>query len=61
MQVTDPVCGMQIESGKAAAAEKVQGQTYFFCSSSCHKQFQADPGRYVKKAPAEDKGGPERR
>ena len=36
MQVTDPVCGMQIESSKAAARETVQGQTYYFCSSACH-------------------------
>lgn len=50
MQVTDPVCGMQIESAKAAASEIVEGQTYYFCSGSCHTQFRANPERYVKKA-----------
>ena len=49
MQVTDPVCGMPIESAKAAATEVVRGQTYYFCSPSCHDKFQAAPGQYVKK------------
>lgn len=49
MQVTDPVCGMQIDSTKAAASEAVQGQTYYFCSKSCHTKFRANPDRYVKK------------
>jgi YHS domain-containing protein len=49
MQVTDPVCGMQIDSDKAAAKESIEGQTYYFCSASCHGQFQAKPDRYLKK------------
>lgn len=53
MQVTDPVCGMKLESTKAAATESVQGQTLYFCSTSCHDKYQADPGRYLrKKSPA---------
>ncbi len=52
MQVTDPVCGMQIEGTKAAASESIQGQTYYFCSGSCHSQFRADLDRYVKKEQA---------
>jgi YHS domain-containing protein len=42
MQVTDPVCGMQTYSAKAAASETHQGQTYYFCSTSCHNQFRAN-------------------
>lgn len=49
MQVTDPVCGMTLDSAKSAATESRQGQTYYFCSPSCHDKFQADPDRYVKK------------
>ena len=34
--VTDPVCGMEIDSAAAAAAaaasEEYQGKTYYFCS-----------------------------
>jgi YHS domain-containing protein len=48
MQVTDPVCNMPIESTKAAATEVVQGQTYYFCSPSCHNKFHAAPERYAK-------------
>ncbi len=52
MQVTDPVCGMQIDSDKTAAKEVRQGQTYFFCSASCHEKFRAAPDRYAKKPSA---------
>ena len=50
MQVTDPVCGMTIESEKSAAREVWQGQTYYFCSKSCQEKFRAAPDRYTKKA-----------
>lgn len=49
MQITDPVCGMKIDSAKAAATETYQGQTYYFCSASCHDKFRAEPDRYVRK------------
>jgi len=49
MQVTDPVCGMQIDSTKAVATEPGEGGTYYFCSASCHKRFLEDPARYAKK------------
>ncbi len=49
MQVTDPVCGMPIESDKAETKEVWQGRTYFFCSTSCHDQFRANPDRYANK------------
>lgn len=50
MQVTDPVCGMTIDSETAAAREVWQGQTYHFCSKSCQEKFRAAPDRYVKGA-----------
>ncbi|HZQ14093.1 MAG TPA: YHS domain-containing protein [Pseudolabrys sp.] len=50
MQVTDPVCGMTIESEKTAPREVWQGQTYYFCSKSCQEKFRATPDRYDKKA-----------
>ena len=49
MQVTDPVCGMTIESEKSAAREAWQGQTYYFCSISCQEKFRTAPDRYAKK------------
>jgi YHS domain-containing protein len=50
MQVTDPVCGMTIESEKSATREVWQGQTYYFCSTTCQEKFRAAPDRYAKKA-----------
>ena len=49
MQVTDPACGMQIDSAKAAATEAFQGRTYYFCSASCRDKFRTAPDRYAKK------------
>ena len=57
MQVTDPVCGMRLDSAKAAAAEVVQGQTCYFCSGSCHNKFRARPEQFVKKPVAVSKSG----
>jgi Cu+-exporting ATPase len=45
--VTDPVCGMQIDSASAVASEEHGGQTYFFCSDSCHGRFTAEPQRFA--------------
>ena len=47
-KVTDPVCGMQIDSEKAAGKSEYQGQTYYFCSEDCKKSFDANPKQYVK-------------
>ncbi len=49
-KITDPVCGMTLESEKAAATEEWQGRTYHFCSTSCHHSFRAAPERYTGKA-----------
>src|SRR5581483_11694589 len=43
---TDPVCGMQVnESGAAASAER-GGKRYYFCSTHCATEFNADPVKY---------------
>lgn len=46
MKVKDPVCGMEIESGTAAAQREHAGQTFYFCSDGCAKTFDADPHKY---------------
>ncbi len=43
--VTDPVCGMEIDSAAAAASEEYQGKTY--CSEGCHQRFVAAPEQYA--------------
>jgi Cu+-exporting ATPase len=45
-QVTDPVCGMRLDPADAAASEQHDGQTFYFCSESCHNTFVADPHHY---------------
>jgi YHS domain-containing protein len=51
-RVTDPVCGMSIESDTAVGQSQYQGRTFYFCSAQCKQQFDADPGRYAGKAPS---------
>src|SRR5918992_582460 len=45
--VTDPVCGMRVDTDDAAASTEHEGTTYYFCSDSCHRGFLADPGAYA--------------
>ena len=49
-QVTDPVCGMTIDSNLAAGRSNYEGQTYYFCSTQCLRQFEQNPGKYVGNA-----------
>ena len=37
--VTDPVCGMEIDSAAAAASEEYGGKTYYFCSEGGHSSL----------------------
>ncbi|MDC7699746.1 heavy metal translocating P-type ATPase [Vogesella indigofera] len=50
--VKDPVCGMTVDSSKAAANYRYAGQDYWFCSAHCQQQFVAAPARYTA-APAD--------
>lgn len=45
--VTDPVCGMRIDSDEAAATAEHAGTVYYFCSQACHDAFVADPSPFV--------------
>jgi membrane fusion protein, copper/silver efflux system len=48
----DPACGMDLEPGDAKAAGRTSdydGTTYYFCSDSCKRKFDADPARYLKR------------
>ena len=47
-EVTDPVCGMQINKTSAGATMDYQGKTYYFCSQNCYKLFKQNPGKYAK-------------
>ncbi len=46
-QAKDPVCGMTIDPASAAGQSTFQGQTYYFCSDQCKRQFEAHPGTFA--------------
>ena len=52
MRVRDEVCGMEIESDKAAGDVTLNGRMYYFCSERCRRMFKEHPDRYVPVAPA---------
>jgi len=43
---TDPVCGMQVETGKALTTE-YKGNFYYFCSPHCQQEFESHPENYL--------------
>ncbi|MBI3272004.1 MAG: YHS domain-containing protein [Planctomycetes bacterium] len=45
--VKDPVCGMTIKKGDAAAMSPYQGQDYFFCMKDCQNDFLGEPAKYT--------------
>src|SRR5204862_7786658 len=48
--VTDPVCGMRIDSNDAVATAERDGTTYYFCSEACADAFLGDPASYAAEA-----------
>jgi Cu+-exporting ATPase len=49
VRVTDPICGMVIDRDQAAAKREYRGTTFYFCSESCRKRFDAEPSGYAEK------------
>jgi len=45
--VKDPVCGMTIEDTDAPEHADYKGTTYYFCSTSCREEFEANPDDYA--------------
>jgi class 3 adenylate cyclase/YHS domain-containing protein len=48
MNVTDPVCRMQLKPDTALGRLNYQDQNYFFCSFECARAFASHPERYRK-------------
>ena len=46
-RVVDPVCGMTVDSSRAAGHVDYKGTTYSFCGKSCVEKFKADPERHL--------------
>ena len=47
----DPVCGMTVEPGRAAASAEHAGKTHYFCSRGCADKFRAEPDKYLAARP----------
>ena len=46
----DPVCGMTVderEADKAGLTSQHEGQTFYFCSPGCKREFEQNPQRYA--------------
>lgn len=39
----DPVCGIRIDPEKTAVQSTFEGRTYFFCSTTCAREFDKNP------------------
>jgi Cu+-exporting ATPase len=48
--VTDPVCGMKVDTRTAAHQYELNGTPYYFCNAGCLERFKADPNRYLNPA-----------
>lgn len=48
--IKDPVCGMNVETKKATAATVYQGNTYYFCSTTCRDKFEQAPEKFASRA-----------
>ncbi len=46
----DPVCGMTVDETAAASAHVHDATTYYFCSTHCRAEFEANPAAYLKKS-----------
>jgi Cu+-exporting ATPase len=48
--VTDPVCGMKVDTRTASHRYRLGETEYYFCSARCLDKFKADPDRYLNPA-----------
>ena len=54
----DPVCGMDLNAGKARHTSAYSGRRYQFCSGQCKQAFDKEPGRYLNQAAGGKRPGP---
>ena len=45
--VTCPVSGTMVKAEDSAQMVEHQGEKYFFCCSSCRKEFEKNPEKYL--------------
>ncbi len=44
----DPVCGMDVDDTSSNIKSVYKGQTYYFCSAGCKKDFDKNPAKFLK-------------
>ena len=54
----DPVCGMTVASGNAAARLEHGGRTYYFCAPGCARKFLENPQKYLQQVGQPRAGSP---
>ena len=52
-RVTDPVCGMRIDSSKAVAIRDTTKGLVYLCSPACVEKFDATPEKFAGHAPSQ--------
>lgn len=52
----DLVCGMEVDEKKAPAKSVYMDKTYYFCAMSCKKDFEKNPGKYLKEPAMRERG-----
>lgn len=45
----DPICGMEVNESEVSNKSEYEGKSYYFCSSSCKAEFDAEPEKYIIK------------
>src|SRR5438445_7681182 len=54
----DPVCGMTVDPGSAAATREHGGNMYLFCAPGCAALFDRDPQKYLTTRQSTSDGRP---
>jgi xanthine dehydrogenase accessory factor len=48
-EAVDPVCGMTVAADSSGRPLTHDGQTYYFCSARCRREFESDPAAHARK------------
>jgi YHS domain-containing protein len=48
----DPVCYADVDEETATQKTIHKGETYYFCTPSCRKKFEENPGKFTKLGPS---------
>ena len=55
-EAIDPVCGMAVVTRKNEILTTIEGQTYYFCTEGCRRDFEENPQKFLEPKPRKRKG-----